>query len=105
MGHDLNALREADIALLKHLNINTICDLMVEDKKKVYVQLYTSFCCHVHAHAYTFYRGWLTVTSSEKVDKEQRYKDFNITSIPYPGCEVSYPLQTGYFCIFHSCSF
>lgn len=37
------------------------------------------------------YRGWgryaLTVTSSEKVDREQRYRDFNLSSIPYPGCE------------------
>eukprot|EP01084_Bolivina_argentea_P302423 522000_1 len=70
MGHDLNALRTADIKLLKYFNIKFIADLMVEDKKKVGWGRYT-----------------LTVTSSEKVDREQRYKDFNISSIPYPGCE------------------
>lgn len=28
-----------------------------------------------------------SVTSSEKVDKENRYAEFSIASIPYPGCE------------------
>jgi len=28
-----------------------------------------------------------SVTSSEKVDKESRYSDFLLSSIPYPGCE------------------
>ena len=28
-----------------------------------------------------------SVTSSEKVDKENRYSDFTIMSLPYPGCE------------------
>lgn len=28
-----------------------------------------------------------SVTSSEKVDKENRYVDFTIISLPYPGCE------------------
>lgn len=27
------------------------------------------------------------VTSSEKVDKENRYSDFTVISLPYPGCE------------------
>ena len=27
------------------------------------------------------------MTSSEKVDKEGRYSDFTILSLPYPGCE------------------
>ena len=27
------------------------------------------------------------MTSSEKVDKENRYSDFVIMSVPYPGCE------------------
>lgn len=27
------------------------------------------------------------VTSSEKVDKENRYSEFTIISLPYPGCE------------------
>lgn len=29
----------------------------------------------------------LSVTSSEKVDKEKRYSDFTLISLPYPGCE------------------
>jgi hypothetical protein len=29
----------------------------------------------------------LSVTSSEKVDKENRYNDFRIVALPYPGCE------------------
>lgn len=29
----------------------------------------------------------VNVTSSEKVDKEKRYSDFQIISLPYPGCE------------------
>eukprot|EP01084_Bolivina_argentea_P063268 115568_1 len=70
MGHDLNACRAADIKLLNYFRIKFIADLMVEDKKKV---------------------GWgryaLTVTSSEKVDREHRYKRFKLSSIPYPGCE------------------
>ncbi|XP_018570648.1 myotubularin-related protein 14 [Anoplophora glabripennis] len=59
-------VRSQDIKLLKRLNIGTIVDLMVE-KKKVKFGMY--------------------VTSSEKVDKENRYSDFNIISLPYPGCE------------------
>ncbi len=27
------------------------------------------------------------MTSSEKVDREQRYRGFNVSSLPYPGCE------------------
>ncbi|CAH1153683.1 unnamed protein product [Phaedon cochleariae] len=59
-------VRSQDIKLLKKLNVGTIVDLMVE-KKKVKFGMY--------------------VTSSEKVDKENRYSDFNIISLPYPGCE------------------
>lgn len=29
----------------------------------------------------------MNVTSSEKVDKEKRYSEFTIISLPYPGCE------------------
>lgn len=29
----------------------------------------------------------MNVTSSEKVDKEKRYQEFTIISLPYPGCE------------------
>ena len=30
---------------------------------------------------------FFSVTSSEKVDKEKRYSNFTIISLPYPGCE------------------
>lgn len=59
-------VRNQDINLLKQLNVGYICDLMVE-KKKV--------------------KFGMNVTSSEKVDKENRYSEFVILSLPYPGCE------------------
>lgn len=59
-------VRAQDIRLLKACNVGVIVDLMVE-KKKVKFGMY--------------------VTSSEKVDKENRYNDFSIVSLPYPGCE------------------
>lgn len=59
-------VRSQDIKLLKTLNVGTIVDFMVE-KKKV--------------------KFGMNVTSSEKVDKEKRYSDFTIISLPYPGCE------------------
>ncbi|XP_015599397.1 myotubularin-related protein 14 [Cephus cinctus] len=59
-------VRNQDIKLLKTLNVGTIIDFMVE-KKKV--------------------KFGMNVTSSEKVDKEKRYSDFTIVSLPYPGCE------------------
>ncbi|OXU26982.1 hypothetical protein TSAR_008803 [Trichomalopsis sarcophagae] len=59
-------VRSQDIKLLKSLNVGTIIDLMVE-KKKV--------------------KFGVNVTSSEKVDKEKRYSDFTLVSLPYPGCE------------------
>lgn len=59
-------VRHQDIKLLKTLNVGTIIDFMVE-KKKV--------------------KFGVNVTSSEKVDKEKRYSDFNLISLPYPGCE------------------
>lgn len=40
------------------------------------------FCFNIIVIIYFF-----SVTSSEKVDKEKRYCDFNIISLPYPGCE------------------
>lgn len=61
-----NRVRSQDIKLLKTLNVGTIVDFMVE-KKKV--------------------KFGMNVTSSEKVDKENRYVDFTIISLPYPGCE------------------
>ncbi|XP_068108659.1 myotubularin-related protein 14 isoform X2 [Hyperolius riggenbachi] len=59
-------VRGHDIKLLRYLSVRYICDLMVENKKVKF---------------------GLNVTSSEKVDKAQRYADFTILSIPYPGCE------------------
>ncbi|KAG8285683.1 Myotubularin- protein 14 [Homalodisca vitripennis] len=59
-------VRKDDIRLLKSLSVGTIVDFMVE-KKKV--------------------KFGLNVTSSEKVDKEKRYSQFTILSLPYPGCE------------------
>ncbi|KAH6944848.1 hypothetical protein HPB50_005579 [Hyalomma asiaticum] len=59
-------LRKEDIELLKLLSVRRICDLMVEGKKEKF---------------------YLKVTSSEKVDRFQRYRDFTIFKLPYPGCE------------------
>ncbi|XP_052633579.1 myotubularin-related protein 14 isoform X1 [Harpia harpyja] len=59
-------VRGHDIKLLRYLSVRYICDLMVENKKVKF---------------------GLNVTSSEKVDKAQRYADFMLLSIPYPGCE------------------
>uniref|UniRef100_A0AAR2LQ90 Myotubularin related protein 14 n=1 Tax=Pygocentrus nattereri TaxID=42514 RepID=A0AAR2LQ90_PYGNA len=59
-------VRGSDIKLLKYLSVRFICDLMVENKKVKF---------------------GLNVTSSEKVDKAQRYADFTLLSVPYPGCE------------------
>lgn len=59
-------VRSLDIRLLKTLNVGAIIDFMVE-KKKV--------------------KFGLNVSSSEKVDKENRYSEFTIISLPYPGCE------------------
>ncbi|XP_055376164.1 myotubularin-related protein 14 isoform X2 [Condylostylus longicornis] len=57
---------KSDIQLLKSLNVNTIIDLMVEQRKIKY---------------------FVAVSSSEKADPENHYKNFNILSLPYPGCE------------------
>ncbi|KAM6214483.1 phosphatidylinositol-3,5-bisphosphate 3-phosphatase MTMR14 [Rhynchocyon petersi] len=59
-------VRGHDIKLLRYLSVKYICDLMVENKKVKF---------------------GVNVTSSEKVDKAQRYADFTLLSIPYPGCE------------------
>uniref|UniRef100_A0A3Q3WTS1 Uncharacterized protein n=1 Tax=Mola mola TaxID=94237 RepID=A0A3Q3WTS1_MOLML len=59
-------VRGHDIKLLRYLSVHYICDLMVENKKVKF---------------------GLNVTSSEKVDKAQRYADFTLLSVPYPGCE------------------
>ncbi|XP_064399959.1 myotubularin-related protein 14-like isoform X3 [Halichondria panicea] len=62
----LSKVRGQDVRLMKALNVSLICDLMVE-KKKLKFGVY--------------------VSSSEKVDKWARYSDFEIASMPYPGCE------------------
>ncbi|GFN88842.1 myotubularin-related protein 14 [Plakobranchus ocellatus] len=59
--------RGHDIDLLKFFDVGYICDLMVEKKK-------TKFK--------------MAITSSEKADKENRYSDFSILQMPYPGCEL-----------------
>lgn len=62
-----STFRGHDIDLLKFFDVQYICDLMVEKKK-------TKFK--------------MAITSSEKVDKENRYSDFTILQMPYPGCEL-----------------
>lgn len=57
---------KSDIQLLTTLNVTTIIDLMMEKRKVKY---------------------FMTVSSSEKADAENHYRDFNIISLPYPGCE------------------
>nr|CAB3262998.1 uncharacterized protein LOC100186380 [Phallusia mammillata] len=62
----IDKMRNTDIDLLCLLKTNVICDFMVE-KKKV--------------------KFGMNVTSSEKVDRQQRYSKFDLISFPYPGCE------------------
>ncbi|XP_011147300.1 myotubularin-related protein 14 [Harpegnathos saltator] len=62
----LDRVRSQDIRLLRALMVDTIIDFMVEKKKVKY---------------------GMNVTSSEKVDKENRYRHFTLVSLPYPGCE------------------
>ncbi|XP_013111506.2 myotubularin-related protein 14 [Stomoxys calcitrans] len=57
---------KSDIQLLNALNVTTIVDLMVEKRKIKY---------------------FMAVSSSEKADPENHYEEFNILSLPYPGCE------------------
>ncbi|CAF3568061.1 unnamed protein product [Rotaria socialis] len=59
-------LRGADIDLLKVLDVSSIVNLMVEKKKIMF---------------------GVSVTSSENSDKENRYRDFQLLILPYPGCE------------------
>ena len=62
----IDKMRKSDIQILKLLNIEVICDLMVENRKTKY---------------------GMRLTSSEKVDSLHRYDDFKLLSTPYPGCE------------------
>ncbi|KAM7343033.1 egg-derived tyrosine phosphatase isoform 2-T2 [Cochliomyia hominivorax] len=57
---------KSDILLLNALNVSTIMDLMVEKRKIKY---------------------FMAVSSSEKADPENHYENFNLLSLPYPGCE------------------
>ncbi|XP_023172524.2 myotubularin-related protein 14 [Drosophila hydei] len=57
---------KSDIQLLNTLNVSTIVDLMVENRKIKY---------------------FMAVSSSEKADPNKHYKSFNLLSLPYPGCE------------------
>ncbi|CAF3858306.1 unnamed protein product [Adineta steineri] len=59
-------LRGADIDLLKVLDVSSIVNLMVEKRKIMF---------------------GVNVTSSENSDKENRYRDFQLLILPYPGCE------------------
>lgn len=58
--------RKSDIEWMQALGISRICDLMVEDAKRVL---------------------GFAVCSSEKNDKYERYRDFDISVMPYPGVE------------------
>ena len=62
----LDKMRKKDIDILRRLKVNVICDLMVENKKVKF---------------------GVNVTSSEKVDRLNRYSAFDLVGIPYPGCE------------------
>eukprot|EP01094_Clydonella_sp_ATCC50884_P023556 TRINITY_DN5686_c0_g1_i1.p1 TRINITY_DN5686_c0_g1~~TRINITY_DN5686_c0_g1_i1.p1 ORF type:complete len:643 (-),score=134.81 TRINITY_DN5686_c0_g1_i1:180-2108(-) len=62
----IGGVRALDIALLESLGIRYICDLMVEGRKK---------------------KSMMTMCSSEKVDSRNRYAEFVLATLPYPGCE------------------
>lgn len=49
-------------------------------------------CCDAITHCVLS----CSVTSSEKVDKAQRYADFTLLSIPYPGRELFSSQVTGF---------
>lgn len=76
-GAIVDKVRGYDIQLLKELSVKYILDLMVERKKVKYR---------------------LNITSSEKVDKENRYGDFEIASSPYPGCEIFQNFKNNGYC-------
>ncbi|KAJ6642397.1 Myotubularin-related protein 14, partial [Pseudolycoriella hygida] len=73
----IDEVRQKDKQLIKYLNVGTIVDLMVENKK---VKFY------------------LNVTSSEKIDKENRYAEFKLICLPYPGCEFFKEFKDNNFC-------
>ncbi|CAF1232368.1 unnamed protein product [Rotaria magnacalcarata] len=59
-------LRGADIDLLKIFDIGSIVNLMVQEKNLLF---------------------GLKITATEKSDKYDRYRTFQLISLPYPGCE------------------
>ncbi|CAF2661105.1 unnamed protein product [Rotaria sp. Silwood2] len=59
-------LRGADIDLLNIFGIGSIVNLMVQQKNVLF---------------------GMKITASEKLDKYNRYKTFQMISLPYPGCE------------------
>lgn len=59
-------LRGADIDLLKIFDVGSIINLMVQEKNALF---------------------GVKLTASEKFDKYERYKIFQLISLPYPGCE------------------
>lgn len=63
----VNKKRMVDIELLKEMHVLYIVDMMVEVKK---------------------IKHGVIVSSSEKVDKHQRYKEFDLLCTPFPGCEL-----------------
>lgn len=71
--------RTADVSLLKHLNVENICDLMVEGNKKLY---------------------GISICSSEKIDATGAYSEFSVNSMPYPGCEFFKDYRNNLNCIF-----
>lgn len=66
-------LREADKELLKYIKVKHIFDMMVEHKKVKF---------------------GVSITSSEKADKEKRYCDFDLYCVPYPGTEFFTQFRT-----------
>lgn len=64
----ISRARRFDVALLRVLGVQYVADLMLEHKKAV--------------------RG-IVVTSSEKADSRQRYAEFALLSLPFPGTEAA----------------
>ncbi len=78
-------LRGADIDLLKMLDVSSIVNLMVEKRKIMFgvkYELDDSLEIKKNKSLLIFY---FSVTSSENSDKEQRYRDFQLLILPYPG--------------------
>ena len=100
-GRVIAGLVESNASLLMCLWPNHLPD---EDhvNSTVHFDTGTTFTFNLCFYFLCWYVSWITkydpetpcscglycsVTSSEKVDKENRYSDFLLSSIPYPGCE------------------